>query len=351
MSHSRMIVSPIKNWASTSRQFCGNFSKSILPERTPFWRATISSKSCEEVGRNLALGRPPTWCPALPILCRAVAIEPGEPTWMTRSTDPISIPISRLDEETTHLSMPSLSCCSTSSRIDLSIDPWCPSTPSNPATLRRWTNVSVIFLVFTKTRVVVWDSTSSLIRSILWSRISLTGIDVNLGVGKMMSRSSFLDPEIFAIETRWAFSSSSLESLATRNSATSFRGSIVALIPILWTSDSTTESINARLNERWVPLLVGTRECNSSTISHFRSFNRGRNLLDANASPRDSGVVIRICGGFLSILSRSFWGVSPVLSPTLMSWALPGRNLSLISFSGPIRFFWMSFASAFIGEI
>ena len=49
----------------------------------------------------------------------------------------------------------------------------------------------------------------------------------------MMSRSSFLDPEIFAMETLWVFPSSSLESLATRNSATSFRGSIVALIPIL----------------------------------------------------------------------------------------------------------------------
>ena len=73
---------------------------------------------------------------------------------------------------------------------------------------------------------------------------------MNLGVGNRISKSSFLDPEIFAIVTLCLFSSDSLGSLATRNSATSCSGSIVALMPILCTFESTTESINAKLKER-----------------------------------------------------------------------------------------------------
>ena len=133
MSHSLIIVSPIRNCARTSKEFSGNFRRSISPSSIAIWRATSSMRSCGDVGRNLALGRPPTWCPALPILCSAVAIEPGDPTCMTRSTEPMSIPISKLDEDTTHLSNPFLSLLSTSSLIALSMDPWWPSTPSMPA--------------------------------------------------------------------------------------------------------------------------------------------------------------------------------------------------------------------------
>ena len=43
--------------------------------------------------------------------------------------------------------------------------------------------------------------------------------------------------------------------------------------------------------------------------------------------------------------------MSPVLSPTLISLALLGRYLSLISPRGPSRFFSISLASALIGEI
>ena len=89
----------------------------------PFWTATSSSRSWGEVGRKRARGTPPTWWPARPILCRAVDIEPGEPTWMTRSTEPMSIPNSRLDDDTTARSKPFFKRRSTSSRIDLSIEP------------------------------------------------------------------------------------------------------------------------------------------------------------------------------------------------------------------------------------
>ena len=49
---------------------------------------------------------------------------PGLPTWMTRSTLPMSIPISKDEEVTTARSSPCFRRCSTSSRIFLSIEPW-----------------------------------------------------------------------------------------------------------------------------------------------------------------------------------------------------------------------------------
>ncbi len=120
----------------------------------------------------------------------------------------------------------------------------------------------------------------------------MIGMEENLAVGKMMSRSISLLPETLAMEILWGSLSLSLGSLATKNSATSSRGSIVALIPILWTSEETTVSIRARLRERRVPLLVGTSECISSIIIHLRSLRWGLHRLDARIKPRDSGVVI-----------------------------------------------------------
>ena len=76
--------------------------------------------------------------------------------------------------------------------------------------------------------------------------------------------------------------------------ATASKGSIVALIPILCTFESITESISAKLSERCVPLFVGTNECISSIIIHFISLRIGLNLLLASARPKDSGVVIKI---------------------------------------------------------
>ena len=84
----------------------------------------------------------------------------------------------------------------------------------------------------------------------LWSNISLTGVEENLAVGRMISKSSSLTPETLAMEILWGSISLSRGSLATRNLATSSRGSMVALIPILCTFEVTTVSISARLSER-----------------------------------------------------------------------------------------------------
>ena len=67
----------------------------------------------------------------------------------------------------------------------------------------------------------------------------------------------------------------------------------------------------------------------------------------------DSGVVIRMCGDFRSILARADAGVSPVRTATRISGnSLPAAaNRSRSSPSGRSRFRWMSLFSALSGEM
>ena len=181
---------------------------------------------------------PPTWCPALPILCNAVAISPGDPICITMSTEPMSIPISSDDEVTTARKWPNFSFLSTSSLILLSIEPWCPATKSPKYGRSFWTSVSVIFLVFAKTKVVVCALIRSATISTFISRTFITERSLNLGEHNNMSKSNSRAPLIFAIFTSWLSFLLSLSSLATKYSATVSRGSMVAEIPILCTGRS-----------------------------------------------------------------------------------------------------------------
>ena len=302
------MTRPIINWATTSRQFCGKSRRSISPVWMAAWRAASSIKSSTLDGRKRARGMPPTWWPARPMRWSAVAISPGLPTCNTKSTEPMSIPISRDEEVTTARRWPSLSLRSTSNRMFLSIEPWCPATKSPRNGRRRWTIVSVIFLVLAKTSVVVWALIRSAMASMLYSRIFITGKSLNLGWVMRMSKSSSREPEILAIDTFVIWPLASRSSLLTRYSATVSKGSIVAEIPILWT-----------------PRLVETIECNSSMIMYATSDTIGWNRGDVMAMAKLSGVVMRIWGGLRSIFCRSDWDVSPVRRPTRISWALSGR--------------------------
>ena len=73
------------------------------------------------------------------------------------------------------------------------------------------------------------------------------------------------------------------------------------------------------------------------------------NFEEDNRIAKDSGVLISICGGVLSIALFSFVSVSPVLADTLMPSSLPA--IVSISFNGSIKFLRISLLSAFKGEI
>ena len=121
-------------WASTSRGLAGTFIVSICPVSM---RCTLTAHPIRSVrcfGSSTPWLISPTWCPARPMRCSPLATDGGVSTWMTRSTEPMSMPSSRLDVATTALSRPLLSASSTSARASLLTEPWCAraSTGSAP---------------------------------------------------------------------------------------------------------------------------------------------------------------------------------------------------------------------------
>ena len=168
-------------------------------------------------------------------------------------------------------------------------------------------------------------------------------------VGQMTFRSScFLEPDSMSTTSRTCPSGSH----PTRYPAMASMGARVADNPILTKSVSQWCLRRSRVSERNAPLLESQMSWISSRITHSTFLNASLNLGAARISARLSGVVMRMCGGWRTILCLSFWGVSPERTATLMSgtsmpWA---AATSLISASGVLRLRLTSFARALSGE-
>ena len=96
-------------------------------------RSTTTAASTRSA-RCLGNSRPrlgsPTWWPARPMRCRPRATAPGDSTWITRSTAPMSMPSSSDDVATSPFSRPDLSSSSIISRRSRDSEPWCAFTSS-----------------------------------------------------------------------------------------------------------------------------------------------------------------------------------------------------------------------------
>ncbi len=92
-----------------------------------------SRRSPRNFGKILPRLGSPTWWPARPIRCSPLATEPGDSTWITRSTAPMSMPSSSEDVATMARSVPDFSASSTSRRCSRASAPWCARTRSSPA--------------------------------------------------------------------------------------------------------------------------------------------------------------------------------------------------------------------------
>ena len=129
-------------------------------------------------------------------------------------------------------------------------------------------------------------------------------------------------------------------------------GRWVADRPTRCTGSSATCASRSRVRARCEPRLFPATAWISSTMTvrTLRSIDRLRSAVTSRYS--DSGVVIRMSGGCLSMAARSAAAVSPVLTATRMVGALsPSRPAAAaISHSGASRFCWMSVASAFSGD-
>ena len=129
-------------------------------------------------------------------------------------------------------------------------------------------------------------------------------------------------------------------------------GRWVADSPTRCTGPSAMCASRSSVRARCEPRLFDATAWISSTITVvvLRSMDRLRSAVTRRYS--DSGVVIRMSGGCLSMAARSAAAVSPVRTATRMA---GGRSPSwpataAISRSGTSRFCWMSVASAFSGD-
>src|SRR5438132_348413 len=102
-----------------------------------------------------------------------------------------------------------------------------------------------------------------------------------------------------------------------RKRAVSDSGRCVAESPMRCGSVFVIAERRSRLSARWAPRLVSAIEWISSTITQ-RMLGRIRRAALVRRRKSDSGVVIKMSGGWRSICRRSRVGVSPVRIATLM---------------------------------
>ena len=137
-----------------------------------------------------------------------------------------------------------------------------------------------------------------------------------------------------------------------RNCATSSRGSTVAERPIRWAGFGSNASSRSNDTARCAPRLVPATAWTSSTITVSTSLSVSR-ALDVSMRNKDSGVVMRMSGGWLSSARRSAVVVSPERTPTLTSGAGNPSRLAVcvMPISGERRFRSTSTPSALRGEM
>ena len=140
--------------------------------------------------------------------------------------------------------------------------------------------------------------------------------------------------------------------LPTRNLATSSMGLCVADSPILVTGPSASSHSRSTERLRWEPRLFPATACSSSRMRVRTFLSDFRPLSEVRRMYRDSGVVISMWGGRLTIACRSLCDVSPVLTDVLISgsgWPACWAS-SAIPARGSERFFLMSLERALRGD-
>ncbi|SPB31591.1 hypothetical protein MAJHIDBO_01827 [Propionibacterium freudenreichii subsp. shermanii] len=376
-------------WASTSSGLRRVWTASICP--SAILRATTadSSMSPRAVGNSTPCEMAPTWWPARPTRCRPLDTEGGDCTWITRSTAPMSMPSSNELVATTHGSRPLFRSSSICARRCLLTEPWWAlatmgtSVPSRPfvaadgsitwagsgcgssLTPRSWACNSLRWAVrrsatrreFTKQMVERWDVMRSRIRRSIgghiegWRPVPSCSAASRPASGSVMSSTgtTTLRSQVLAAGGLiTAMSRSPARKPATRSGGRTVADSPIRWNPPRWLSAATRSRLTIRCAPRFVPASAWTSS--TMTVSTLRRVSAA--LLD-NMRNSDSGVVMRMSGGWVAMRRRCAAVVSPERTATLTRGSgSPSRSaVAVMPRRGACRFRSMSTARAFRGEM
>ena len=245
---------------------------------------------------------------------------------------------------------PSRSRRSDSNRRSRDSDPWCAATRSSPSRSdSRCATRSTSRRVFTNTSVDRCCSANFAMASSACAHCSCVAIGPSSLSGNSMARS---------IARRWPTSTMaqsgapSAPPAPVRKRAISSMGRCVADRPTRVTACLELRQRRSTLMDRCEPRLLGATAWSSSRMSVRTPDSPRRPDSEVRRMKRDSGVVMRICGGRLALSARSFGGVSPVRTAARIS--AKGRPISravsAISASGSNRLWRTSLVSAFSGD-
>ena len=276
----------------------------------------------------------------------------------------MSMPSSRLEVATSAGSRPALSASSISSRCSLAMEPWWARTSSSPAislslaasrsaSRRELTKMMVDRCWRINSRIRGWIA-GQMLRRGPSSRAPITAagpLRESVPRSRLAMSSTGTSTVISIGLIRPASTISTSRPGPPKNSAVSVSGRCVAESPIRCGSCRVIAESRSRLNARWAPLFVSAMEWISSTITQRTQVRIWRAAL-VSSRKSDSGVVIRMSGGWRSIRRRSGAGVSPVRIATLMAGSRLPRSSACrdIPRSGACRLRSMSTVRAFSGE-
>src|SRR5438067_3812330 len=351
-------------WARTSSGLRGTRVVSISPRSIRSTTTAVSSKSPRYLGKMVPFDGSPTEWPARPIRWMPLATLVGDSTWITRSTAPMSMPSSRLEVATSPGRRPAFSASSINRRCSFAIEPWCARTRSSPASsLMAAASRSASRRELTKMMVERCWRTSSRMRGWIAGQMLRRGpsgsgpitADGPLYTSVPRSRSAMSSTGTSTVISmalmRPASPMVTARFVPPRNFAVSLSGRCVADKPIRCGSALVMAASRSRLSARWAPRFAPALERNSPTITHRIDGRTCRAAL-VRSRKSDSGVVIRMSGGWRSICRRSRTGVSPVRIATVMGdRAAPMRSAcNQMPRRGACRLRSMSTVSALSGE-
>ena len=190
-----------------------------------------------------------------------MAIERVAPTWITRSTSPMSMPSSSEAVATSARSWPALSRCSASSRRSRERLPWWLVTASSPRSLRELGGDALGHLA----RVHEHERRAVLADQLGHALVDLLPLLVGADGGQRRGRD--LDAPGRARGTCPRPPARSRGPRPTRNRPTSSSGFCVAERPMRWTGRPASASSRSSESARWLPRLSRTSAWISSTIT------------------------------------------------------------------------------------